>query len=50
MTIKNLKEIISNLPEETILLIEESDVVDVESVSVQYHSNGNIHLIFSALE
>ena len=50
MTIKDLKEIISNLPEETVLLVEENDVNDVETVEVQFHSDGRVHLIFSALE
>lgn len=51
MTIKELKEIISNLPETTVLLIDGSDDInDVETVNVQYHSDGRIHLIFSALE
>ena len=47
MTIKDLKEIISNLPDNTILLIEENDV---ETIEVHYHSDGRVHLIFSALE
>ena len=50
MTIKELKKIISNLPEETTILIEESDINEVETVEVQYHSDGRTHLIFSALE
>ena len=50
MTIRELKEIISNLPDTTILLIEETDINDVETVNVQYHSDGRMHLIFSALE
>ena len=50
MTIKELKKIISNLPEETIILIEESDINEVETVGVQYHSDGRTHLIFSVLE
>ena len=50
MTIKELKKIISNLPEETIILIEESDINEVETVEVQYHSDGRTHLIFSVLE
>jgi hypothetical protein len=50
MTIRDLKKIISNLPETTILLIEETDINDVETVNVQYHSDGRVHLIFSALE
>ena len=50
MTIKNLKEIISNLPEETVILIEETDVNEVETINIQFHSDGRAHLIFSALE
>lgn len=49
MTIRELKKIISNLPDSTVLLIEETDVTDVETVNVQYHSDGRIHLIFSTL-
>lgn len=50
MTIKQLKEIISNLPNETILLVEQDDVLDVESIQIQYHENGNVHIIFSSME
>jgi hypothetical protein len=50
MSIKELKNIISNLPEETIVLIDETDINDVETVSIQYHSDGRTHLILSALE
>lgn len=50
MTIKDLKEIISNLPNETIILLEENDINDVETINIQIHSDGRTHLIFSALE
>ena len=50
MTIKELKEIIATLPDSTIVLIEETDVTDVESISIQYHAGGRVHLIFSTLE
>lgn len=50
MSIKELKEIISNLPEETIILIEETDINEVETINVQIHSDGRTHLILSALE
>lgn len=50
MTIKNLKEIISNLPDDTRLLIEENDISDVKAIVVQYHSDGRMYLIFTALE
>lgn len=50
MTIKELKKIISNLPENTIILIRETDINDVETIDIQIHSDGRSHLIFSALE
>ena len=50
MTIKELKKIISNLPEETVILIEETDINNVETVKIQLHSDGRSHLIFSVLE
>lgn len=50
MTIKNLKEIISTLPDSTVILIEETDVSEVETINIQIHSDGRSHLILSALE
>ena len=50
MTIKELKQIIENLSDETIVLIEETDINDVETINIQIHSDGRSHLIFSALE
>ena len=50
MTIKNLMEIISSLPDETTILIEENDINEVETVNIQLHSDGRSHLILSALE
>ena len=50
MTIKELKQIIENLSDETIILIEETDINDVETINIQIHSDGRSHLIFSALE
>ena len=47
MTIKNLKEIINTLPEETIVLIDTNDIYDAESISVQYHLDGRVHMILS---
>ena len=49
MTIRDLNKIISTLPENTVLLIEETDINDVETINVQYHADGRTHLIFSAL-
>ena len=50
MTIKDLKTIIDQLPESTVILIEETDINDVETVKVELHSDGRSHLIFSSLE
>lgn len=47
MTIKNLKEIIRNLPDDTVLVL---DVDDVNSILVEYLSGGRINLIFSDLK
>ena len=50
MTIKELKEIIIHIPDETILLLEANDVFDVETIDVQFHADGRTHIIFSAIE
>ena len=50
MTIGELKLIIKNLVDDTIILIEETDINDVETVNIQIHSDGRSHLILSALE
>lgn len=50
MTIKELQNIISDLPKETVILVEETDINDVETISVHYHADGRTHLIFSTLE
>ena len=50
MTIGELKLIIKNLVDDTIILIEETDINDVETVNIQIHSEGRSHLILSAVE
>ena len=50
MTIKDLKQIIEDLTDDTVILIEESDINDVETINIQIHSDGRSHLILSALE
>ena len=50
MTIKELKLIIEDLVDDTVILIEETDVKDIETVNIQLHSDGRSHLILSALE
>ena len=50
MTIKELKMIIEDLMDDTIILVEENDVKDVETVKIEIHATGISHLILSALE
>jgi len=47
MTIKEFKKIIDNLPEDTTILLKTNDIYDVESVHVQYHSDGRVYVILS---
>ena len=50
MTIAQLRQITKDLPEETILLVEQKDVLDVETINIQIHSDGRCHLILSTEE
>ena len=50
MTIRELKMIIEDLVDDTVILIEETDIKDVETVTIQLHSDGRSHLILSMLE
>lgn len=50
MTIKELKLLIEDLVDDTVILIEETDINEVETINIQIHSDGRSHLIFSALE
>ena len=50
MTIGELKQIIEHLADDTVVLIEENDTKDVETINIQIHSDGRFHLILSALE
>ena len=50
MTVKELLEIISSLPDTTPVLISANDFYEVETISVEYHADGRKHLILSNLE
>lgn len=50
MTIKELKLIIEDLADDTVILVEETDVNEIETVTIQIHSDGRSHLILSSLE
>lgn len=47
MTIKEFKEILNNLPDDAIMLVSGGDV---ETIYVEYHSDGRSHVIFSSDE
>ena len=49
MTIQELKLIIDDLADDTVILIEETDISQVETIDIQIHSDGRSHLILSAL-
>ena len=50
MNIAQLKSIINQLPDETILLLQAEQLDDVSTVVVEHHSDNRTHLIFSGLE
>ena len=50
MTIKELKLIIEDLMDDTVILIKETDINEIETINIQIHSDGRSHLIFSAFE
>lgn len=50
MTIKELKEIIQNLPETAIVLLSADDIYDVETIAIEKHRDGRVHLILSSDE
>ncbi len=50
MTIKELKLIIEDLEDDSVLLIEENEVSNIKSVNIRIHRDGRSHLILSALE
>ena len=51
MTIQRLRTLTEHLPADTIVLIDLPDrVADVESINMQYHTDGRAHLILSNKE
>ena len=51
MTLEKLRKITNNLPADTIILIDGcNDTTDVETIDIQYHTDGRAHLIFSDKE
>lgn len=49
MTIKELKMIIEDLANDTVVLLQTPEVSEVESISIIIHSDGRSHLTFSPL-
>lgn len=50
MTIRELKEIIHNVPDEAVILLSTEDIYDVETVRIELHSDGRIHFILTTEE
>ena len=49
MTIKELKMIIEDLADDTVVLVQAPEVNEVESITIHIHSDGRSHLTFSSL-
>lgn len=50
MTLEKLRQITNNLPADTVVLIDSDDTFCVESISIEYHSDGRAHLILTNKE
>lgn len=50
MTINDIKKIINSLPDETVVLLSTEDIYDVETVRIELHSDGRVHLILTTEE
>ena len=50
MTISELKMILEDLSDDTVILIEDSDINEVETIHIEIHRDGRAHLILSAFE
>lgn len=51
MTIQRLKTLTEQLPPDTIILIDGNDkMMDVETINIEYHTDGRSHLILSNKE
>lgn len=53
MTIAKLKTLTEQLPPDTIVLIDatkENTVQDIETINIEYHTDGRSHLILSNKE
>ena len=47
MTIKQLKQIIQNLSDETPIIISAEDIYTAETITIEYHSDDRQYLILS---
>ena len=50
MTISELKMILEDLSDDTVILIEDSDINEVETIHIEIHRDGRSHLILSTHE
>ena len=50
MTTKQLIEIISNLPDDTPVILSTEDSYSAETVMIEYHSDGRVYVIISNVE
>lgn len=47
MTLQELKTIIANIPDNAVVLLSTEDLYEVETVRVEIHPDGRIHLFLT---
>ena len=50
MTLEKLRQITNTLPADTIILIDAEDTHNVETINIEYHTDGRAHLILTNKE
>lgn len=50
MTLEKLYEILCNIPQEAVVLIDSTDIAEVNTVFVEYHADGRVHVVLSNKE
>jgi hypothetical protein len=50
MTIRELKQIIEDLTDDTEILIEQKEISDIETINIEIHMDGRCYLVLSSLD
>lgn len=47
MTLEKLRQITNTLPADTVILINSEDISEIETISIEYHTDGRAHVVLS---